>query len=551
MYNNYEIKNLRIENLYVNPDNARFINAEEIPDELSAIQEIVKLNTDHVINLAKDIAADGLNPNELPIVIYNSDIDLFLVMEGNRRITSIKLMTQYQDQINNIDFKPTQKRELLSLRCNVNSVQCVVYKSEEQVNYILEKLHTYTRSGVNRVMWDPQAKDRHKEKSGVLSKRLAIVKMLSKSKYTYPEAKLVLTEDKWLSKLDRFEPDKYMFYFGIKFDFDNNILLYIEESEVVKGLSQLVLDLYHNTANVIAQTEILRFTYLANFPADKKPDLNRKNDLLLMFDVEKEIFVVTNIKNEYEKVSYDIDLSKYVSDEHNINYTGYDNKLKDPNGSDAKQNTVKVNLNSDSNPSPQKYNKPNINNGDTPLSQDSRETTSDNSASSGQGSEENPTDDSIYSTDKRNTLIPKNENLPITNQRVADLYEELKLINVSKYVNVVSISLRSLIEFSINCFLVKHYPRWVNNNNIKLIEKLQKVLSILEGKKGKKNLQSEIPAIYMWLDTYETNKSNCRFDSIAGLNILIHNHLYHPSSIELKTIYNNYSPFLKNIWDEI
>lgn len=552
MNNNYEIRDIKIENLYVNPGNARFINSDEIPDELSAINAIISLNAGHVIDLAKDIASDGLNPNDLPIVMYDPDIENFLVMEGNRRISSIKLMTQYTDRIDNFNLTSSQKRELKSLKCNIKSIRCIIYEDEEYVNYLLEKIHT-SKPGIRRAMWDPQAQDRHQEKSSETSKRLAIVKMLNKSKYTDPQTKLLLSQKGWFSKLDRFATNKYMFFFGIKFDPKNNILLYINEAEVMKGLVQLVLDLQNNYANNIAQTEDVRLTYLANFPDNKKPNLSKKNDPLIMFDSNKEAFIQTSIKNQYEEVLYDLDLLKYVGDEYKFTYTNHDDEPKNLNNSNEESiargaNSEKTNPNGNSDTSSESSEEDNSD--DDKYSSQNTEN-DDSNDSSHENNEESNDNNPIYSTERRTTLIPKDEEIPISDQRVVDLYEELKLISVNKYVNIVSISLRSLIEFSINCFLDKYHNKWAFNTNIELVKKLEKVLSILESKKGKKNLQLEIPAIYMWLHTYETDKSKCHLTSIAGLNILIHNHLCHPNPIELKTIYNNYSPFLKNLWEQI
>ena len=52
-----------------------------------------------MINLAKDIVRDGLNPFEMPIVCFDSEIGKYIVYDGNRRITCLKLMTQYKGNL--------------------------------------------------------------------------------------------------------------------------------------------------------------------------------------------------------------------------------------------------------------------------------------------------------------------------------------------------------------------------------------------------------------------------------------------------------------------
>lgn len=512
------IKDFDITDLWVNPENARFINPEEIFDEISAINEIIKLNANHVINLSKDIAENGLNPNELPIVMQDPEYDKILIMDGNRRISCIKLMTQYRNELDKFDLTSAQKREILSLNCNIQSIKCVLCNDEEEVNYLLEKLHT-SKPGISQVKWDPQAQDRHKLKTGTISKRLAIVKMLNCSKHTLSEAREILNEKGWLSKLKRFTSDKYISFFGIKFDSDNNILLFIEESEVMKGLSKLIIDLKNIKADEIAQTERARLNYLENFDNNFKPDLSKTINPLVMFNTSTEEFITTDIINKFFKSTVD-DISLKTKEVNNSE------DKKNSNNTESKKNISNDIKESDNNKAESKYN-PATNNNETPNT------------------------NTINPTLTRNSLIPQEENIPIKNQRVADLYSELKLINIYRYTNTVSIAFRSLIEFSINCYLEKYYPKWAFHEKVTLIEKLEKVLRILESTKDKNYLKNQIPAIYRWIDIYNQDSNKDNLVSIKGLNIIVHNHLYHPDPTELKNIYNNYSPFLKLIWKQI
>lgn len=518
---NYVIKDFNIEDLLINPENARFINPDEVLDEISAINQIIDLNPVHVINLARDVAVNGLNPNELPIVMKDPEDNIILVMDGNRRISSIKLMTQYKDHLDNFNLSSTQKRELQSLNCDIAAIKCVFCSNEDEVNSLLEKLHT-SKPGVSRVNWDPQAQDRHNHKNGTISKRLAIVKMLNCSRYTSSEAKETLKETGWLSKLKRFTPDKYISFFGITFDTNNDILLHIEESEVMKGLSRLIVDLRNTRADDIAQTEETRLKYLDNFDTSFKPNLSKLISPLVKFDTTKEEFILTDIINKSIESSTGSDSSDTTEttnneDKENDKKTKLD-EIKESKPDDTKESNDVI---------------------DKPKGYDSNK---DNEETSTYG---------IDPTLARNTLIPRDENIPIKNQRVADLYSELKILNLDRYTNTVSIAFRSLIEFSINCYLEKHHPNWGYHEQVTLFQKLEKVLRKLEGIKGKDNLKIEIPAIYRWVDIYNKDKSKDDLVSIQGLNAIIHSHLYHPNARELKVIYNNYSPFLKLIWEQI
>lgn len=92
----YEYKVISINELYVNPENYRYIN--DASDEIDAIICMFNVTTGtptkEMLNLSKDIVEDGLNPFEMPIVCFDEDLGKYVVYEGNRRVTCIKLMTQ-------------------------------------------------------------------------------------------------------------------------------------------------------------------------------------------------------------------------------------------------------------------------------------------------------------------------------------------------------------------------------------------------------------------------------------------------------------------------
>ena len=82
----FKYENLDITKLYINPDNYRYI--EEEANEIAAIIAMFNVNIGEpqkeMINLAKDIVRDG-----------------------NRRITCLKLMTQYKGNLDILREIPT------------------------------------------------------------------------------------------------------------------------------------------------------------------------------------------------------------------------------------------------------------------------------------------------------------------------------------------------------------------------------------------------------------------------------------------------------------
>lgn len=103
------IHEVNINDVYVNPDNARFYEDSNVNnDEISAINKIIKLSHENVISMCEDIAQNGLLPTNNFILSHKTDEPgKYIVEEGNRRITSLKLITIYKDQLDK--FKSFRK----------------------------------------------------------------------------------------------------------------------------------------------------------------------------------------------------------------------------------------------------------------------------------------------------------------------------------------------------------------------------------------------------------------------------------------------------------
>lgn len=519
MNNNFIRKDIKIENLLVNPDNARFYENKELSSEPEAIEEIVKLNSSHVVSMGRDIAISGLNPNEQPIVIPHPDYDdRYIVMEGNRRLTSLKLMTQYKNKLKTLNMPQNVINVFSDLKSQITNVYCVVYEDEALVNVLLEKLHT-SKPGISRVRWDPLAQDNHKFKSGGISRRYSIVELLKYSSYTTKKAREILDKPKWITKLRNFTYDKYIKFFGIEFTSDEDIVLILHESEVIKALSQFIIDLSDKSASEIAQTESARYNYLHSiFPSESKPDVTKLNHDYVIFDVKNKKMIITKKdKNELTQVS-----SAISAEELSIFNSSSTSGKKE-----VGVNTSKVTL-----PDNQKNNNENV------------KTVSNNKEIKKENYSLGMT-----STDKRSTLIDPNEQMDIKNLRTKNLYEELQKINCEKYINVTSLSLRSLLEFSVNCFLENKHSGWAYNSSITLIEKVEKVYSNLEGIIGSTEIKLIMPMMYEAMDEYRKNKKGKNF--VTTLNVFIHSQKYHPDFKQIKVHYDNLQPFLFSLWQNL
>lgn len=277
---NYSYKTLDIEDLYINPDNYRYV--EEVQDEISAIIAMFKVNVGEprkeMINLANDIIEDGLNPFEMPIVCFDDEVGKYVVYDGNRRITCLKLMTQYKDNKSVLDELP-YVAEIYKLKyVGDNSIQCVVYDEADDAIHFLNKIHNDVNNGIGRKQWDSQAKMKANAAYGNKTKSYAIVEFLNTNKNTDVELLEKMKTNRWISKLERVVSFSiFRDVYNIQFDSNSNMSYLDTEEQVLKMLSRLVDDVISNSA-----TGNFRFKsdfqgYIDSLPSEYK-SLVCKND---------------------------------------------------------------------------------------------------------------------------------------------------------------------------------------------------------------------------------------------------------------------------------
>lgn len=248
--------NLKVEDLYLNPSNDRFIEAVE--DEKTAIIAMYDVPNGNpekeMYNLAEDIAENGLNPFEFPIVWYDERIEKYIVIEGNRRITCIKLMTQYKndDELvkNKNSIKAYYKLEMYD--DFDGSVQCVEYEDLDEAKKVLAKIHQDINEGIGRKGWDSYAKENNKASLGIKTKAYSIIEFVKKyindHEIDIDLLKQMQTE-KWVSKLQRvisFSSFKETY----NIDFSQNCTLMYKDTEdqVFIMLSKLIRDIIDKPA---------------------------------------------------------------------------------------------------------------------------------------------------------------------------------------------------------------------------------------------------------------------------------------------------------------
>lgn len=153
-------RRLTVRNLLVNRANDRH---GELENETAAIAHLFRTREAHMRNLAKDIAETGALME--PPLVFHEDAD-HLVMDGNRRVTCLKLLLEPR-RAPTADlqrFFQTLYDSMAGRR--ITAVVCQVERDRDRIDEILYRRHTGARSGVGQSTWDDRAKTNFLERTG-------------------------------------------------------------------------------------------------------------------------------------------------------------------------------------------------------------------------------------------------------------------------------------------------------------------------------------------------------------------------------------------------
>jgi hypothetical protein len=167
-----------------NPRHKKFDNQDQAIEYLCANEQ--------TLELAQDIAENGLNPLEL-FALLKEGKNTFTVAEGNRRACALMLLrdpelspAKYRKRFKALSEKWSPVKELFS----------IVFKSRDEVNLWLDRIHAGVNDGKGRRPWNSEQKARN---SGYSKNTLA------QSLLDLGEAKGLITESDRKGRLSTVE----------------------------------------------------------------------------------------------------------------------------------------------------------------------------------------------------------------------------------------------------------------------------------------------------------------------------------------------------------
>lgn len=147
----YEYKRLRITDLLLNNENPRF---DPVKHQTEAIKAMIEDQKEKLVELTKHIVAHGLNPME--IILVQPCGNQWLVREGNRRVTALKLLNEPElVPASNKKFKQAFVKLGKSISSDIlDNILCVIASDNQAINEWILLKHTGENKGIGTVGWN-------------------------------------------------------------------------------------------------------------------------------------------------------------------------------------------------------------------------------------------------------------------------------------------------------------------------------------------------------------------------------------------------------------
>ena len=140
---------------------------------------------------------------------------------------------------------------------------------------------------------------------------------------------------------------------------------------------------------------------------------------------------------------------------------------------------------------------------------------------------------------ERNTIIPISCTIYIESAKINKIYEELKHLDLRRFVNAAAVTFRVFVELSVDHFAKVSSLQVYNNDTLN--NKISKVTNYLkeENLLTKEQLKPVDIAI----------SSPNSILSVNTFNAYVHNEYLNPIASDLKTTWDNLEPFILKMWE--
>ncbi|MDH5525572.1 MAG: hypothetical protein OEY01_16515 [Desulfobulbaceae bacterium] len=280
----HRVDDINVMQLLLDIENPRFA---DVASQKDAFLAMIDNQKDRIVKLANDIVKEGVNPADLPIVVPHDEREgQFIVVEGNRRITALRLLHEPSIAGNRASVRKQFLKLQEKFKDNIiNEVKCVIFPQKEDAIHWIDLKHTGANKGVGTVEWATIEKERFQARiKGKTSLPLQIIKFLKDSGELDSDLNQKI-DNISITNVGRLvnDPD-IRDALGIH---TKNSKLYssLPPKEVVKGLIKMVRDLVNENIKVKdIYSKKDRVNYLKKFERDDLPDFTQPSPKPWAFD---------------------------------------------------------------------------------------------------------------------------------------------------------------------------------------------------------------------------------------------------------------------------
>lgn len=265
---------LKVDDLLLDLENPRIRKAAS---QREALQKIIEDQDAKLVILAESITDDGLNPMDRWLVIKASARGKYIVLEGNRRLATIRLL--YNPAVmDDLEVRAPVKKKLaeLAARFDLETVQpfaCFEVADRAEATAWLSQRHTGENKGRGIVDWDSVATARFRGRDPALQ---AFDFVLAHGSLSDEEKELL--QDRFpISTLDRLlSTPAVREQIGVETS-GGKLLTALPATEVIKPLRRIALELATGGVNVSALKNKAQQVAWVNKLGKDLPNLSRKS----------------------------------------------------------------------------------------------------------------------------------------------------------------------------------------------------------------------------------------------------------------------------------
>lgn len=273
---------ISISQLLLDTQNPRLADTQS--SQRDAIRAMTFAQAEKIMSLAQHIVENGTNPANLPIVMPSGNEGMFFVLDGNRRVTALKLLESPLMAEGILNPSSLEKLKALSAKFAKNPItelNCIVVPDREAADVWIQLIHRGQNDGAGLVPWDGQVSARYDaRKTGSKSIALQVLDFVKENAPLNQDTQKQIDNGKFpITNLERLLGTPYVRKkLGIETQNGSAVITHPPE-EVLKGLTRMVDDLGTGRVTVSdIKRQDQRIDYINGFDKNELPEPSKELD---------------------------------------------------------------------------------------------------------------------------------------------------------------------------------------------------------------------------------------------------------------------------------